>query len=165
MDGSEGKKKDKVTIVLFSGELDKALAAFNIATTAAAMGSEVTMFFTFWGLNVIKTAEAGRKSSGFMRKLLNWMNRGGAHRLPLSKFHMFGIGTRMMKKLMRESKMPQLEELIEMARRLKVRFVACTTTCGLMDLTSDDAIPEVGQFAGAASYLGEARESTLNLFI
>ena len=165
MDGSEGKKKDKVTIVLFSGELDKALAAFNIATTAAAMGSEVTIFFTFWGFNVIKKAGAGRKSSGFLRKMLNWMNKGGAHRLPLSRFHMLGIGTRIMKRLMRESKMPQLEELIEMAKRLGVKFVACTTTCGLMDLDAKDAIPDMGQFAGAATYVGAARESSLNLFI
>ena len=159
------KKKDKVTIVMFSGELDKALAAFNIATTAAAMGSEVTMFFTFWGLNVIKKAGAGRGASGVMRKMLNWMNKGGSHRLPLSRFHMLGVGTWMMKKLMRESKMPQLQEMVEMARKLGVKFVACTNSCSLMDLTDQDVIPGVDRFAGAATYLGEAREGTVNLFI
>jgi hypothetical protein len=71
-------EKEKVTIVVFSGELDKALASFNIATTAASMGMDVTMFFTFWGLNVIKKNQGRLKSKGWMRKMLNWMNRGGS---------------------------------------------------------------------------------------
>jgi peroxiredoxin family protein len=84
-------EKEKVTLVVFSGELDKALASFNIATTAASMGMDVTMFFTFWGLNVIKKNKGRLKSKGLMRKMLNWMNRGGSKRLPLGRFHMFGL--------------------------------------------------------------------------
>jgi peroxiredoxin family protein len=158
-------EKEKVTIVVFSGELDKALASFNIATTAASMGMDVTMFFTFWGLNVIKKNQGRLKSKGLMRKMLNWMNRGGSQRLPLSKFHMFGLGTWMMKKLMGEERMPSLEDSIAMAKRLGVKFVACTTSIGTMGLGEDAFIPEVDSFAGAATFLGEARKGTVNLFI
>ena len=159
------KEKESVTIVVFSGELDKALAAFNLATTAAAMGMDVTMFFTFWGLNVIKKNEGPLRSKGLMRRMLNWMNRGGSKRLKLSKFNMFGLGTRMIKKLMREERMPSIEELIAQANRLGVKLVACTTSIGMMDLDEDAFIPEVDSLAGAATFLGEARKGTVNLFI
>jgi peroxiredoxin family protein len=158
-------QKEKVTIIVFSGELDKALASFNIATTAASMGMDVTMFFTFWGLNIIKKNRGPLKSRGLMRKMLNWMNRGGSQRLHLSKFHMFGLGTWMMKKLMGEVRMPSLEDSIATAKRLGVKFVACNTTLGVMGLGEDAFIPEVDSFAGAATFLGEARKGTVNLFI
>lgn len=82
---------DKVTPAVFCGELDKALAAFNLAIGAASMGMEVSMFFTFWGLNIIKRNEGSIQSKGIMRRMLNIMNRGGSKRLPLSKFHMRGL--------------------------------------------------------------------------
>ena len=97
-------EKEKLTLVVFSGDLDRALAAFIIATTAASMGAEVTMFFTFWGLNIIKKNEGSIKSQGVMRKMLNFMNRGGSKRLKLSKFNMLGMGTWMMKQLMKDIK-------------------------------------------------------------
>jgi peroxiredoxin family protein len=159
------KDKENITIVVFSGELDKALASFNIATTAAAMGIDVTMFFTFWGLNVIKKNEGLLGGRGVMRKLLNWMNRGGSKRLRISKFNMGGLGTRMIKRLMREDRMPSIEELIALADRLGVKLVACTTSMGMMGLGEDSFIPEVDSFAGAATYLGEARTGAVNLFI
>jgi peroxiredoxin family protein len=158
-------EKEKATLVVFSGELDKALAGFNIAITAAGMGMDVTMFFTFWGLNVIKKNRGPLKSKGLMRRMLNWMNRGGSQRLPLSKFHVFGLGSWMMKKLMGEERMPSLEDSIAMAKRLGVKFVACTNTLGVMGLGEDAFIPEVDSFAGAATFLGEARKGTVNLFI
>ena len=158
-------EKENVTIVVFSGELDKALASFNIATTAAAMGMDVTMFFTFWGLNVIKKNEGSLRSKGLMRRMLNWMNRGGSGRLKLSKFNMLGLGKWMIKKLMREDRMPSIEELIAQAKRLGVKLVVCTTTIGMMGLDEDAFIPEVDSWAGAATFLGEARRGTVNLFI
>src|SRR5512136_2183650 len=85
-------EKEKFTLVLFSGDLDKALAAFILATTAASMNMDVTMFFTFWGLNVIKRNKGPIKSKGIMRKMLNVINRGGPIRLKLSKFNMLGMG-------------------------------------------------------------------------
>jgi peroxiredoxin family protein len=156
---------DKATIIVFSGELDKALAAFNIAIGAASMGMEVSMFFTFWGLNVIKKNEGAISSRGLMRKMLNRMNRGGAKRLPLSKFHMLGLGKWMMGKLMQDIKFPELEELMRLAKGSGVKFIACTTSMGIMGISKDAFIPEVDSFAGVASYLAEAKEAKVNLFI
>lgn len=156
---------EKVTLIVFSGELDKALAAFNIAIGAASSGMEVSMFFTFWGLNVIKKNHGLIKSNGIMRKLLNRMNRGGSRRLPLSKFHMMGLGTWMMKRLMKDINFPQLEELITMAKEMNVKFIACTTSMGMMGIGKESFIPEVDRFAGVATYLADAHESKINLFI
>jgi peroxiredoxin family protein len=157
--------KDKVTLVVFSGDFDKALAAFNIAVGAASMGMEVDMFFTFWGLNIIKKNKGAIKSKGIMRKMLNAMNRGGSKRLHLSKFHMFGMGTWMMKRLMKDVNFPQLEELMALAREFGVKYIACTTSMGIMGITREALIPEVDTLAGVATYLAEAKESKVNLFV
>jgi peroxiredoxin family protein len=158
-------EKEKLTMVLFSGDLDKALAAFIIATTAASMGMEVTIFFTFWGLNVIKKKEGSIRSKGFKRKMLNIINRGGSNRLNLSKFHMFGLGTWMMKKLMQETKTPTIDEFIAMAQELGVKMVPCSTSCGVLGLPDDAFRGEIMSQAGAAFFLGQARESKVTLFI
>ena len=158
-------EKEKLTIVMFSGELDRALAGFILATTAASMGMEVTMFFTFWGLNIIKKNEGGIKSKGLMRRMLNFINRGGSRRLKLSKFHMFGLGTWMMKRLMKEVNMPPIDELITMAKGMGVKLIACTTTMGVTGIAEDSFRSEVESLAGAAYFLGEARESKTTLFI
>ena len=156
---------EKVTLVVFSGEMDKALAAFNIAIGAASMGIEVSMFFTFWGLNIIKRNEGPIKSRGIMRKMLNFMNRGGSKRLPLSRFHMLGVGKWMMGKLMQDAKSPSNDEMIAMAKGAGVKFIACTTTMGVMGISKEAFIPEVDSFAGVATYLAEAKEGNINLFI
>ena len=165
MEIGKGTMSEKVTLVMFSGEMDKALAAFNIAIGAASMGMEVSMFFTFWGLNIIKKNEGSIRSKGIMRKMLNSMNRGGSKRLPLSKFHMFGLGRWMMKRLMKDVKSPQLEEMIAMAKEMGVKFIACTTSIGIMGISKDAFIPEVDSYAGVATYLAEAKEGKVNLFI
>ena len=158
-------EKEKLTMVVFSGDLDRALAAFIMATTAASMGMEVSMFFTFWGLNIIKKNEGGIKSKGFMRKMLGMINRGGSKRLKLSKFNMLGLGTWMMKRLMKEIRMPSLDEMITMAHQLGVKMIPCTTTCGVMGLEEDAFRSEVESQAGAAYFLGEARDAKTTLFI
>lgn len=158
-------EKEKVTIVLFSGEMDKALAALNIAVGAASMDMEVTIFFTFWGLNIIKKNEGTLKIKGILRKMLNFMNRGGSKRLPLSRFNMAGLGPWMMGKLMKEAKFPKVEELISLAHDMGVKFAACTTTMGFMGLTKDAFLPVVDVYCGVASYLIEAKESKVTLFI
>lgn len=158
-------EKEKLAIVVFSGDLDKALAAFILATTGASMGMEVSMFFTFWGLNIIKKNEGGIRSKGLMRKMLNFMNRGGSKRLKLSRFNMFGLGTWMMKKLMKEVKYPSIDDFITMAHQMGVKLIACTTTCGIMGLPDDAFRSEVESSAGAAYFLGEAREAKTSLFI
>lgn len=156
---------EKVTLVIFSGEMDKAQAAFNIAIGAASMGMEVSIFFTFWGLNIIRKNDGQGKSRGIMRKMLNFMNRGGSQRLPLSRFHMLGLGKWMMGKLMRDTKVPPLSEMITMAHTAGVKLIACTTSIGLMGLSKESFIPEVDSFAGVATYLAEAKTGKVNLFI
>jgi peroxiredoxin family protein len=158
-------EKEKFTLVLFSGDLDKAVAAFILATTAASMGMEVTMFFTFWGLNVIKKKEGSIRSKGFIHKMLNILNRGGANRLHLSKFHMFGLGTWMIKKLMKETHTPSVDEFIILAQEMGVKMVPCSTSCGILGLPDDSFRSGIMDQAGAAFFLGQARESKVTLFI
>ena len=158
-------EQERMSIVLFSGELDKALAAFMLATTGASMGMEVKIFFTFWGLNVIKKNEGSIKSKGLMRKMLNILNRGGSKRLKLSKFHMFGMGTWMIKRLMKEINMPSVEEFIVMAHEMGVKLIPCSTTCGLMGVEQEAFRAEAEPLAGAAYFLGEASKSKVTLFI
>ena len=160
-----GNDKNKVTIVVFSGELDKVLAAFNIATGAASMGMDATLFFTFWGLNVLKKNDAKNTATGLMKRMLGRLNRGGSQRLPLSKFHMAGLGTWMMKKLMRQHKMPNIDEMIALCKELGVQFMACTITMGIMGIEKEALRPEIDKFVGVVTYLAEAKESSVNLFI
>ena len=160
-------EKEKMTIAVLSGDLERALAAFMLAVTGASMGMEVSMFFTFWGLNIVKREEGSLKSKGLMRKMLNIMNRGGAKRLKLSRFNMLGLGTWMMKRLMKDTNMPSLDEYITMAKDMGVKLIACTTTCGVMGIPpeKDTFRSEVELLAGAATFLGEARKSKVTLFI
>lgn len=154
--------KDKMTIILFSGEFDKAIAAFTLATTAASSGMDVTIFFTFWGLNMLKKPKlAITKSQLLMQKMLNFMNRG----FPLSRLNMFGLGSWMMKKLMKKMKMASLDDLIKLAKQLNVKFIACTTSCSVMGLSRENLIDSVDEFAGASTYLVQAKSSNINLFI
>lgn len=158
-------ENEKLSIVMFSGDLDHALAGFILATTAASMGMDVSIFFTFWGLNIIKKNEGGIPGKGWKRKMLNLMNRGGSKRLKLSKFHMFGLGTGMMKQLMKEVRLPSIDEFITMAKAMGVKLIACSTTIGVMGLEQKDFRSEVDSIAGAAYFLGEARQSKITLFI
>jgi peroxiredoxin family protein len=158
-------EKEQMSIIVFSGEMDKALAAFNLAIGGAMSGMAVTMFFTFWGLNVIKKNEGSIKSQGIMKKMLNAMNRGGPKRLPLSRFHMLGMGKWMMKKLMKDINFPEVEEQIKIAKEFEVKFIACTTSMGMMGIGHEAFIPEIDSFAGVATYMATARESKVNLFI
>jgi len=160
-------EKEKLTIAVLSGDLERALAAFMLATTGAAMGMEVNMFFTFWGLNIIKRNEGGIKSKGLMRKMLNLMNRGGSKRLKLSRFNMLGLGTWMMKRLMKDTNMPSVDEYITMAHEMGVNLIGCTTTCGVMGIAPEKETfrSEVESLSGAAYFLNLARQSKVTLFI
>ena len=157
-------EKEKMTIALFSGDLDKVLAAFFLATTAASMGLEVKMFFTFWGLNVVRKPKltSGRT---LLQKMMNFMNRGGAGRLPLSKFNLLGLGPLMMKMMKRQSNVPDVPELVKTARELGVKLLVCTTTFAFMGFKKEDFIDGIEEYCGAATFLQEARESKLSYFI
>ena len=158
-------KPDKVTIVLLSGDMDRAMAAFIIATGAAAMGMQVTVFFTFWGLNTIRRQGAASSAKDWLRRMFGLLNKGGADSLPLSRFHFWGLGTKMMQQVMKQNRMPGVPELMETALDLGVRFIACTTTMGLMGITKDTLIEGIDQFAGVTTYLAEAKQGRVNLFI
>ena len=160
-------EKERLTIAVLSGDLERALAAFMLATTGASMGMQVTMFFTFWGLNIIKKNEGRMQSKGLMRKMLNLMNRGGSKRLKLSRFNMLGLGTWMMKRLMKDTNMPSVDEFIAMAHEMGVELVGCTTTCGVMGLPPEEDTfrSEVDTLSGAAYFLNLASKSKVTLFI
>jgi peroxiredoxin family protein len=158
-------EKEKLTIVLFSGEMDKALAALMLATTGASMGMDVTVFFTFWGLNVIKKNEGGTKFKGFKKKMFGLLNRGGSKRLKLSKFNMLGLGTWMMKLVMKESNYPSIDEFLAMAQEMGVKLIPCSTSCGMFGLEEGSFRNGVEGIAGAAHFLNIARQSKVTLFI
>jgi peroxiredoxin family protein len=156
--------KEKMTIIFFSGSLDKAMAMLILASTAASMGTEVSVFFTFWGLNFLKK---NKKYSGknFLQRMMEFMMPGSMRTLPLSDLNMLGAGSAMMKALMNSKKMPPLGELFAMARQMNVKFYACSTSCGIMGLDNDNMIDGVEGVVGAAAFLGMAKDAKVNLFI
>lgn len=159
-------EKNKLSIVVFSGELDRALCAFMLAITSASMAMEVSLFFTFWGLNIIKKSHGKTKSKGILKKMLNIFNRGGSERLKLSKFNMMGLGTLMIKRMMKDISMPSIDELITMAKESGVKFIACTTSMELMGMDKESFREDiVDEVAGAAYFLNEASKGKITLFI
>src|SRR5207247_1177570 len=149
----QARKPDRVTIVVLSGNMDRVMSAFIIATGAASMGMQVTMFFTFWGLNVIRKPGVSSNARDWLRRAFGFLNRGGADTLPLSRFHFWGLGTRMMKLVMRRNRMPGVPELMDMAKDLGRQVIACTTTLRLMGISKDTPLGGDGQFAVAAPCL------------
>lgn len=156
--------RKKKTIVVFSNDFDRAMAAFIIANGAAAMGSEVTLFFTFWGLNVLRKAEAIPVEKNLVEKIFGWMMPRGAEKLTLSKMNMGGMGTRMMKGIMQKKKAASLPELMASARQAGVRMVACAMSMDLMGIKKEELIDGVEE-GGVAMYLNEAEGGNVNLFI
>lgn len=154
---------EKATMVVFSGDLDKAMASFIIATGAAAMGKEVTMFFTFWGLNILRKEQAVPAKKGFLEWLFGKLMPRGANKLSLSKLNFGGIGAKLMKHIMKEKNVASLPDLIAMAREMGVRMVACQMSMDVLGLTAEELIDGV-EFAGVATYIGEV-DGNLNLFV
>jgi peroxiredoxin family protein len=154
----------KKTIIVFSGDLDRVLAAFVIANGAAAMGDDVVMFFTFWGLNALRRPEKVRAQKGFLQAMFGWMMPRGADKLGLSKMNFGGMGAKMMKIVMKQAKVDPLPEMIKTAQEQGIKMVACTMSMDVMGITREELIDGV-DYAGVASYLGEADEANVNLFI
>ena len=155
----------KKTIVVFSGELDKVLAAFVIANAAAAMDDEVTMFFTFWGLEVLrKPKKPHTEGKSTLQKMFGMMMPRGPRKLHLSHMNFAGVGPKLMRKAMRDQHVLSLEELIATAQEQGVKMVACTMSMDVMGLEPEELIDGL-EFAGAAAYLAEADEANVNLFI
>jgi len=156
-------EQQKCTIVLMSGDMDYAFAAFIIATTAVAMGMETTMFFTFWGIKAIQ--KGNLTGTGFFGRMMGLMNRGGIDRIGPSKFNFGGMGRWMFKKMMTEKNVSSLPELRQTAIDLGVKLLACDMSMDVMEIKREDLIDEVTEVVGAATMIGEAKQSQMQFFI
>ncbi|HFU4392801.1 TPA: FAD-dependent oxidoreductase [Streptococcus suis] len=162
--GQEGvlkETKDGATMVVFSGDLDKALASMIIASGAAAYGKKVTIFFTFWGLSILKKQKV--KKSG-LAKLFDIMLPSKANNLPLSQMNMGGMGASMIKYIMKQKNVDSLPDMIEQAHQLGVKFVACTMSMDLMGIEKEELFDFV-EYGGVATFIGDSEQANMQLFI
>ncbi len=155
---------DHKTMVVFSDDMDRALASFVIANGAASMGKKVTMFFTFWGLNVIKDVNRPKVKKDMMGNMFDKMMPGHAGKLKLSNMNMGGMGRRMMKLRMKDKNVDALETMIQQAKDSGINMIACQMSMDIMGVHKDELIDGVN-IGGVANYLEEAEQSNLNLFI
>jgi len=171
-------EKKKMTLVLCSGELDKALACMNIAVGGASMGMEVSIFCTFFGLNAIRLDVPAKKPGAdekpkrlglfgaeYLRRIFGVINPGGGKYMNPSRFSFGGLGRRLMARLMRDSRMAQLDELIPMADKLGVKFIACAMSLEALGISKSSLRSEVSELAGVATFLVDAADSDVNMFI
>ena len=154
----------KTTIVWFSGDYDKVIAAYIIANGAAAYDHEVTIFHTFWGLNALRKDEPIQADKTFMEKMFGWMMPRGANKMGLSKMNFAGFGPKMIKDVMKKHNAMPLPDLIELAKEQDVKLVACQMTVDLLGLKHEEIMEGV-DFAGVAAYLADAEDGNVNLFI
>jgi peroxiredoxin family protein len=159
----EQRTEDRVTMVVFSGDLDRVLAAFIIATGAAAMGQQASMFFTFWGLSVVKkgTSFAGKT---VFQKMMAMMSPGTSQALPVSKMNYFGVGAKMLRAMMKQRNVSSLEDLIALAREMGVRMIACEMSRDIMGIQESELVPGL-ECGGVATFLGDALTSRVSLFV
>lgn len=152
------------TIIVFSGDLDKAIASFIIATGAAAMGRKVTLFFTFWGLNILRRPAGKVPPKDLLSRMFGWMMPRGSRKLGLSRLNMLGMGPMMIRLVMKQKNVSSLEELIAQAREQGVTLMACQMSMDVMGIKKEELLDGV-EIGGVATYLGEAEEADVNLFI
>jgi peroxiredoxin family protein len=156
--------KKKTTIVLFSGDYDKAMAAYIIANGAAAYDHEVTIFHTFWGLNALRKENQIPLKKGFLEKMFGKMMPRGADKMGLSKMNYLGMGPKMIKHVMKKHNAMTLPQLVEMAQEQNVKMIACTMTMDLLGLQQEELLDGI-DYAGVAAYIGDAEQGNVNLFI
>ncbi len=154
---------NKLSLIVFSGDMDKLVAAFTLATGAAASGMEVTMFFTFWGLRALKKKTLSGRS--FFGRLLGLFYGGDINRASPSKLSFGGLGRWMFKKMMKAKKVPSLVELRKTAVELGVKLYGCQMSMEVMEIPREKMIDEVSRCVGVASFLEQARQSDITLFI
>ncbi len=155
---------DNKNIIVFSGDLDKAIAAFIIANASAAMGRKVSMFFTFWGLSILRRPEKIKVEKDFISKMFGMMMPRGSKKLPLSKMNMGGMGAKMIRSVMKSKNVDSLEDMIKMAQFNGVELLACSMSMDVMGIKQEELIDGV-KLAGAAAMLANAEESDMSLFI
>ena len=157
-------KEKKTSIVLFSNDLDKALAALIIATGFASLGHKVSIFFTFWGLNVLRKDNPPSVKKDILSRMFSFMMPCGAKKLALSKMHMMGMGTGMMKHVMKQKGVATLPELIAQAQGMGVEFLACEMAMNVMGIQEEELIEGI-EIAGVANFAALSEQSTTTLFI
>jgi peroxiredoxin family protein len=155
--------EDRVALVVFSGDLDRVLAAFVIATGAAAVGQQVSMFFTFWGLSVLKK-DSQLSGKTLFQKMMTLMSPGSSKSLPVSKMNYFGVGAKMLRSMMKEKNVSSLEEMISLARELGVRMIACEMSRDVMGIKESELVAGL-EYGGVASFLADSLKSRTSLFI
>jgi peroxiredoxin family protein len=155
--------EDRLAMVVFSGNMDRAIAAFIIATGAVAMGLETSIFFTFWGLSVIKKQKR-YVGKNFLQRAFTAMLPAGTTRLGLSQKNFMGAGARIMRKMMRDHNVTSLEDLVKIAQEFGVRMVACDMTRELMGISDEEMMDGVEK-GGVATFLGDASRAKVTLFI
>ena len=158
------KEQNDKTFVVFSGDLDKTIAAFIIANGAAAMGRKVTMFFTFWGLNILRKPKKVKVAKSFIEKMFGMMMPRGTTKLGLSRMNMGGAGAKMIRGIMKQKGISSLEELVESAKAHGVRIVACQMSMDIMGIHQEELIDGV-ELGGVATFIGSGEESDMSLFI
>ena len=155
---------DAATIIVFSGDLDKVLAGFVLATGAAAAGLETSMFFTFWGLSALKKRQAPPGQKNLMEKMFAIMTPGSSEALGTSRMNFFGMGAVMLRKMMKDKQIASLEELMGLARELNVKMIACTMSMDAMGVSKDELLDDL-TYGGVATYMADACRSKVTLFI
>jgi peroxiredoxin family protein len=155
---------DAATIIVFSGDLDKVLAGFVLATGAAAAGLETSMFFTFWGLSALKKKQAAAGQKNLMEKMFSIMTPASSEALGTSKMNFFGMGAVMLRKMMKDKEIASLEELMGIARELNVKMIACTMSMDAMGVSKDELLDDL-TYGGVATYMADAVRSRVTLFI
>ncbi len=162
---AERVPEDRVTIVVFSGELDRLLAAFIIATGALALGQEVSMFFTFWGLNAIRKKRSFEGKS-LMEKMLDVMTASPAAPagMGLSRMNFFGVGASLMKRMMRQKNVETLDDLISLAEEMGATIYSCAMSQHVMGIAQEE-LRDSAEEAGVAGFLADALKSRVTLFI
>lgn len=164
VDVQMGEMRHDKTMVVFSSDLDKAIASFIIANGGAAMGRKVTMFFTFWGLNILRKPEKVSVKKDFVSKMFGFMMPKGSNKLSLSKMNMGGMGAIMIRWMMKKKNVASLEELMAQAKLAGVNLVACNMSMDIMGIKKEELIDGV-TIGGVASFLGAAEEGDMSLFI
>ena len=154
---------DGKTMLLFSDDMDKAFATFVIANGAAAMDSPVTIFFAFWGLNVLRKPTSS-KGKDLLSKMFGFMMPTGPDQLKLSRMNMLGMGSWMMKFVMRRKRVQSLPELIASAKEQGVRFIACSMSMDVMGIRQEELIDGV-EVGGVVTFLSAAEKSNMTLFV
>lgn len=158
------EQRKTTNIILFSGDYDKAMAAYIIANGAAAYDHEVTIFHTFWGLNSLRKDNPPAVKKSFLERQFAKMMPRGAEKLGLSNMNMGGMGPKMIKQVIKKHNAMTLPQLIEMAQEQEINLVACTMTMDLLGLKQEELLDDVN-YAGVAAYLADAEVGNVNLFI